>query len=219
GQGVLHDDAEAVLLLLVAEGLLGGDGAAGEALLDGDAALARLLAQADVAGDEEGEQLVHALGGEAAHLREDLGPLLAGLAVEAEGAALAAGGAEADDAVVAGHVLADLGADPVAGVGGEAGAAIGIEVLDGLQEPEVALLDEVLERGAPAPVLEGDDDDGVEAALDQAGACPPVSVLVGERELALAVGGEAGPPRHLGAVVGQGAFMVWHNATTCCDKV
>src|SRR6185437_11992973 len=109
--------------------------------------------------------------------------------------------AEAHDAVVPLHVLADLRADPVDRVRREPRAPARIVALDGLEEADVALLDQVLEGQAAAPVLDRDGDHGGEAALDQGarGGAISAPVAIGERGLGLAAergaAGDLGPVR------------------------
>src|SRR3712207_888737 len=63
---------------------------------------------------------------------------------------------------------------PPRGVGGEPEAPIGVELLDGLHEPYVALLDEVLEGQPVAAILLGHGDDEPEVLLDE----PLASLLI-----------------------------------------
>src|SRR5690606_35589287 len=102
----------------------------------------------------------------------DGGELLDGLdpvaAVGPHRLALRARRAEPNDAIAADHVLADLRADPIDGVGDEAAVLRGVVLLGGAEQPEVALLDQVLQRHAPAAVLLRDLDDEGEARADQA---------------------------------------------------
>ena len=64
GEGVLDDDAEAAALFVVGEGFSSAEAAPlARRSWMGRLLPLRLLAQADVAGDEQREQLGHALGG------------------------------------------------------------------------------------------------------------------------------------------------------------
>src|SRR5215210_6846353 len=75
--------------------------------------------------------------------------------------------------------------DPPGGVGGEAEAPVGVELLNGLHKPYVSLLDEVLEGEAVAAVLLGHRDDEAEVLLDEPLACALISGLGGLGEFDL----------------------------------
>jgi hypothetical protein len=64
---------------------------------------------------------------------------------------------------------ADRLADPPGGVRGELEALAPVELLDGVDEAEVALLDEVGERQARPLVLTGDRDHEPEVGIDEPG--------------------------------------------------
>src|SRR5690606_24961914 len=80
-------------------------------------------------------------------------------------------------------------ADPPRGVGGELEALAPVELLDGVHEPEVALLDEVEERKARRLVLLGDRDDQSQVGLDER-ALGLLALARRAAQLALASGGE-----------------------------
>src|SRR5918995_7235288 len=58
-------------------------------------------------------------------------------------------------AALVGHCTLHGLPDPPGGIRGESPAAVGIELLDGLHQADIALLDQVLERQSLAPVLLG----------------------------------------------------------------
>src|SRR5438034_467176 len=96
---------------------------------------------------------VEALGDELRAGREALAlEPLALLGEVEEELALRLRGADLHQAPVVHDVADDVGADPPHRVGGEADAAVGVEVLDRLEQADVPLLDEVEEvvEGAPA---------------------------------------------------------------------
>src|SRR5881396_2590237 len=98
-------------------------------------------------------------------------------------------GADLHQAPVVHDVADDVGADPPHRVGGEADAAVGVEVLDRLEEADVPLLDEVEEIVEGALVLARDHHDQPEVGRDEAPRRLPVLVLVpahGELVLLLA---------------------------------
>ncbi len=78
--------------------------------------------------------------------------------------------------------------DPVAGVGAEAGAHRRVEALDGPQQAQVALFDQVLQAEALAGVAAGDVDHQAEVGADHAVAGGRVAVADGDGQLALVVG-------------------------------
>ena len=80
--------------------------------------------------------------------------------------------------------------DPVAGIGAEPGSDRGVKALDGPQQPEVPLLDQVLERQPLADVASGDIDHQPQVGADHpiAGLVVPVGDPVGQ--LFLFVGGQ-----------------------------
>jgi hypothetical protein len=82
-------------------------------------------------------------------------------------------------------VLADLGPNPVGGVGDEPAFAVRIEARGGLEEPQVALLNDILHRNTPAAVFARDHENEGKARLDQALARPLVARAVALGELAL----------------------------------
>ena len=89
-------------------------------------------------------------GGHAAHLRDTVDHVhrkADGLSVRGEGAL---------DGLL----------DPPGGVGAELAPLIGVEALDGLDQPEVAFADEVHERQPEIIVILGDTDDQSEVRLD-----------------------------------------------------
>ena len=81
--------------------------------------------------------------------------------------------------------------DPVAGVGAEPGADVGVEALDGPEQAEVPLLDQVLQGQALADVAAGDVDDQPEVGPDH-----PVAGLRRRRRRS---GGPASSPRRRSA--------------------
>ena len=88
-----------------------------------------------------------------------------------------------------GDAAGDGLADPPRGVGGELEALAPVELLDGVHQAEVALLDEVEQRQAGGLVLLGDRDDEPQVRLDERA----LGVLAFARrapQLALAGGGD-----------------------------
>src|SRR5690606_23092148 len=75
---------------------------------------------------------------------------------DAHRAALRARRAEPHDAVAPDDVVADLGANPIGGVGHEPALFVGVEARGRLEKPEVALLNEGLDGNAPATILTRD---------------------------------------------------------------
>src|SRR5215211_274930 len=75
--------------------------------------------------------------------------------------------------------------DPPGGVGGEPEASVGVELLDGLHQAYVALLDEVLEGQPVATVLLGHAYDEPEVLLDKPLTGPPVAGLGPQAEVYL----------------------------------
>jgi hypothetical protein len=195
-----HRGADLRTLVGEAGLLLGRAGAVGEDLVGGPPVVAGRLLEAHVGRGQERQELGHALRREAAQLGERRRVLAQGAAVGAERTALGLRGAEAHHAQAAGHVLADLGADPVGGIGREPGAAIGIEANGRLEQADVALLDEIVDRRAPAPVLAGDGDDEGEARLDQAMPGVAIAGPVAVGEIALDLGGQGSAAGELRAI-------------------
>ena len=74
---------------------------------------------------------------------------------------------DADGAGLVGDGAGDGLTDPPGGVGGEFVAAAVLELVDGLHEADVALLDEVEELQAAVGVLLGDGDDEAEVGFDE----------------------------------------------------
>src|SRR5215218_8791827 len=74
---------------------------------------------------------------------------------------------------------------PPSGVRGEPEASIRVELLHGLHQADVALLDQVLERQPVTPVLFGNADDQPEVLLDKPLPGPPVSSLGPQAEVYL----------------------------------
>src|SRR5690606_359941 len=151
GVAVLDEVAELGVAVLAHRRLQRRGGArVREQLLDGGDVLAELLGQ-----------LLH--GGLAA---EGLGEV----ALHRQGAAHALHHVDrqADRAALVGYATTDGLADPPRGVGGELVAATVVELLDGSQQAEVALLDEVEQRQALTLVALGDGDDQPEVGLDEA---------------------------------------------------
>jgi hypothetical protein len=82
--------------------------------------------------------------------------------------ALGLGGTELDELIVIHQEFKNVSSDPPLGVGGEADAAVGVKLFDGLEEAEVTFLDEVGEGDGGGLVFEGDFDDEAEVAVDEA---------------------------------------------------
>ena len=78
------------------------------------------------------------------------------------------GGAAADDRPVAQDVVLDGGADPPGGIGGKAHLALRLEAGRRLQEPDMALLDEIAHRQAEMAEARGDGDDEAHMGRGQA---------------------------------------------------
>ena len=72
---------------------------------------------------------------------------------------------QAYSAAAIGDAAGDGLADPPGGVGGELEAFAPVELLDGVHEPEVALLNQVEQRQLGRPVLLGDRHDQAEIAV------------------------------------------------------
>ena len=89
-------------------------------------------------------------------------------------------------------------ADPQRGVGGEAVAPAPVELLDGSDQAEHALLDEIRERQALALVAAGVGNDQPQVGIDHALLRLEVAALEALGELDLLVGGEQWPPPRLG---------------------
>src|ERR687897_1037013 len=89
---------------------------------------------------------------------------------------------------VVGHGPRDGLADPPRGVGGEAVAHLGVELLDGPDQAGVPLLDEILKGHSPPPVLLGDGDHQPQVALDEPLARPEVPPMGTPGEILLLVG-------------------------------
>ena len=97
-----------------------------------------------------------------------------------------------------GDAAGDGLADPPRGVGGELEALAPVELLDGVHEAEVALLDQVQQRQAGGLILLGDRDDQAQVRLHE-GLLGLLALHDGAAELALLRGGEAlGRLGHLG---------------------
>ena len=94
---------------------------------------------------------------------------------------------EADRAARVGDAAGDGLADPPRGVGGELEALAPVELLDGVHQAEVALLDEVQEREARRLVLLGDRDDQAQVGLHE-GALGVLALARRAPQLALAGG-------------------------------
>src|SRR5215210_660068 len=84
---------------------------------------------------------------------------------------------DADGAALIGHGTLHGLPYPPRGVGGEPEAPVGVELLDGLHQADVALLDEVFEGQPVAAVLLGHADDQPEVLLDEPLPGPPVAGL------------------------------------------
>src|SRR6059036_3543591 len=110
-------------------------------------------------------------------------------------------GADLHQAPVVHDVADDVGADPPHRVGREADAAVGVEVLDRLEETDVALLDEVEQVVEGALVLARDHHDQAEVGRDETPCRLPVLVLVpAHGELVLLLAREDGDAADLGEV-------------------
>ena len=97
---------------------------------------------------------------------------------------------DADGAGLVGDRARDGLADPPGGVGGELVAAPVVELLDGADQPERPLLDQVEERQAAAQVALGDRDDEAQVGLDHLLLGAHVAALDPLRETDLLVGRE-----------------------------
>ena len=124
--------------------------------------------------DELGER------GRAAELQLEAGP---GLLEAGEG--VAGVHRQADGAAGVGDAAGDGLADPPRGVGGELEALAPVELLDGVHEAEVALLDEVEQRQARRLVLLGDRHHETQVRLHE-GALGVLALADGAPQLALA---------------------------------
>ena len=100
--------------------------------------------------------------GRAAQLQLEAGPGL----LEA-GQGVAGVDRQADRAAGVGDATGDRLADPPRGVGGELEALAPVELLDGVHQAEVALLDQVQERQARGLVLLGDRHDEAQVGLHE----------------------------------------------------
>ena len=116
----------------------------------------------------------------------------AGLLQAGEGVARVHG--QADGAPGVGDAAGDGLTDPPRGVGRELEALAPVELLDGVHEAEVALLDEVEEGQAGGLVLLGDRDDQAQVGLDE-GALGVLTLADGLAQLALAGRRHASSPR------------------------
>src|SRR5438034_1778644 len=145
---------------------------------------------------------VEALGDELRAGREALAlEPLALLGEVEEELALRLRGADLHQAPVVHDVADDVGADPPHRVGREADAAVGVEVLDRLEETDVALLDEVEQVVEGALVLARDHHDQAEVGRDETPRRLPVLVLVpAHGELVLLLAREDGDAADLGEV-------------------
>ena len=92
---------------------------------------------------------------------------------------------QADDPALVGERARDRLPDPPGRVGRELEAHLVVELLDGADEPEVALLDQVEERHAGLRVVPGDRHHEPEVALDQAALGGLVAHVLPPGELAL----------------------------------
>ncbi len=138
-----EDLLKRLLVLVVAQGLVDGDRALGALQ---DAVDARRV-QAHLPGDLVQRRLGAGHAGHLAHHPQDAVLLLAHVARDADGGALAGDGA------VEGVL------DPPGRVGGQARALGGVEALHGPQQADVALADEVGQVHALLLVLAGEEDD------------------------------------------------------------
>ena len=152
---------------LAARGLgLGRGAAAGQPLLEGDPLVVGARVERDLARGQVGRHLLDVglvdvqlgrqqLGGGVEPGRQQLLPL----ALQAE-EQLATGArvAHVDEARVGHQEPQDVGPDPVGGVRAEARAQGGVPVLDRLEQPDAALLEQVEHVGPGLPVLVGDAD-------------------------------------------------------------
>ena len=152
--------------------------------------------------DELGER------GRAAELELEPGP---GLLQAGQGVAGVDG--QADGAARVGDAAGDGLADPPRGVGGELEALAPVELLDGVHQAEVALLDEVEQRQARRLVLLGDRDHEAQVGLHER-ALGVVALADGARELALAGGGEILPAASSSVRAAAPASMAWASRTS-----
>jgi hypothetical protein len=108
-----------------------------------------LLGDAEAGGD-----LLDLLGLEIAFVQRL--DLALGLAQVEEQLLLVGGGAHLHEAPRAQDVFLDRGLDPPHGIGGEAEAALGLELLHGLHQADIAFGDDLADRQAVAAIAHGD---------------------------------------------------------------
>ena len=181
--GAVLDDVAELGVAVLAQRLGERQRLGGEAQRLGDLVLRHL----DL-GRELGER------GRAAELQLEAGPGL----LEA-GQGVAGVDRQADRAAGVGDAAGDRLADPPRGVGGELEALAPVELLDGVHQAEVALLDQVEQRQARGLVLLGDRHDEAQVGLHE-GALGGLALAGGAAQLALAGRGDVlAPGVELGA--------------------
>src|SRR2546425_2966591 len=114
-------------------------------------------------------------------------------------------GADLHQPPVVDDVPDDVGADPPDRVGRKADSAVGVEVLDRLEEPDVPLLDQVEEIVEGALVLARDHHDQAQVRRDELPSRLALALLVpAERQLVLLLAREDGDAADLGEVALEG---------------
>src|SRR5215468_4030461 len=101
------------------------------------------------------------------------------------------------------QVPGDVRADPPHGVGGEADVLLRVEVLDGLHQADVALLDEVVQPGTAVRELLGDRDHEGEVRERERVAGRRVTLPGAPSELVFLLTGELGAAANLAEVRGK----------------
>src|SRR5581483_613617 len=107
------------------------------------------------------------------------------------------------------EVLLDVGPDPPDGVGRESRSLEGVEVLDGLEEPDVSLLDEVLEPRAALEVLPRDGDHEGQVVPHQELAGSLVALFDAQSQVVLGFAGERRKALQAVQVLGNALEFAW----------